>query len=154
MRYVAFLRVVNVGHGRKVEMKRLREVLTDAGYENVATYIQSGNVFFDSPSQSKKQLVADLEPKLATEFGFDIPVIVRTLPELHKLIESKPFGDEQANDDQRLLVTFGVSTTWCDVIPVENGRWKVPKGREAGTGRFWHTLLKIADAARSRPPGG
>ena len=52
-RYVAFLRAVNVGRGRKVEMARLRKLLTEAGYGNVSTYIQSGNVFFDSSSRSK-----------------------------------------------------------------------------------------------------
>ena len=152
MRYVAFLRAVNVGSGRKVPMARLREVLTDAGFENVATYIQSGNVFFDSSERSKAKLTSTIEPLLEQEFGFAIPVIVRTLPQLEKLIDSTPFGSKQADDTQRLLVTFTPSREWCDVIPVVNGKWKVPKGREEGTGRFWHTLLKIADAARSPRP--
>src|SRR4051812_30045503 len=148
MRYVAFLRAVNVGRGRKVEMAKLRKLLTDAGFENVGTYIQSGNVFFDSTSRSKKKLVAQLEPLLADTFGFDIPVILRTLPELEQLVASDPFGGRTADDDTRLLVTFAPEGDWCDLIPVKNGKWEVPKGRAAGTGRFWHTLLKIVDAAR------
>jgi uncharacterized protein (DUF1697 family) len=147
VRYVAFLRAVNVGRNRQVKMEQLRALLTEAGYENVSTYIQSGNVFFDSSSRSKKKLTADLEARLAQEFGFDIPVILRTTTELDALIASKPFGTRVADDDTRLLVTFTPEREWCDVIPVVNGKWEVPKGRKEGTGRFWHTLLKIADAA-------
>jgi len=128
-------------------MARLRELLTEAGYENVSTYIQSGNVFFDSTSRSKKKLAADLGALLSKEFGFDIPVILRTVDELDALVASKPFGTRVADDHTRLLVTFTPDEEWCDVIPVDRGKWKLPAGRKDGTGRFWHTLLKIADAA-------
>ena len=129
-------------------MAKLRALLTDEGYGNVKTYIQSGNLFFDSPSRARKKLAADLQTLLSKEFGFDIPVILRTADELDALIASKPFGNKVADDHTRLLVTFAPDKEWCDVIPVENGKWAVPKGRAEGTGRFWHTLVKIADAAR------
>ena len=146
-RWVGFLRAVNVGGNRKVPMAKLRAVLTDAGYENVGTYIQSGNVFLDSPSRSKRKLRADLEALLEREFGFEIPVMLRTVGELETLVASKPFGRQVADDQTRLVVTFAPDREWCDVIPVVNGRWELPKGRKEGTGRFWHTLLKILDAA-------
>jgi uncharacterized protein (DUF1697 family) len=146
-RYVGFLRAVNVGRGRKVPMAELRALLTDAGYGNVATYIQSGNVFFDTPSRSKEKLASAIEPLLADAFGFEIPIVLRTIDELEALVASKPFGPLVADDDTRLLVTFGPAKEWCDVIPVVNGKWVVPVGRKEGTGRFWHTLLKILEAA-------
>src|SRR5947209_18664252 len=107
-------------------MARLRELLTDAGFENVATYIQSGNVFFDSSERSKAKLTSTIEPLPEQEFGFAIPVIVRTLPQLEKLIAPKPLRSKQADDTQRLLVTLTPSREWCDVIRVANGKWKLP----------------------------
>src|SRR3954447_23087949 len=105
-------------------MARLREVVTDAGFENVATYIQSGNVFFDSSERSKAKLTSTLEQLLEQDFGFAIPESLRSeplleqecgfatrvtllaLPQLEKLIEWQPSGRNQADGTQRLLVTF------------------------------------------------
>ena len=149
MRYVAFLRAVNLGKTRQVPMARLRTLLTEDGFDNVGTYIQSGNVFFDATERSKTKLTTRLETLLAGEFGFEVPVMLRTLAELEKLLASDPFEGRPRNDDEyRLLVTFFPSRTSCDVIPVENGRWALPKAAdEQGTTRFWHTLHKIVEAA-------
>jgi uncharacterized protein (DUF1697 family) len=147
LRYVAFLRAVNVG-GRKVEMARVRAALTAAGFEGVGSYIASGNVFFDSSERSKDRLVEQLEPLLADEFGFAIPVVLRTLPELEKLLASDPFDGATRSDDQRLVVTFRPGTTSCDVIPVVDGKWQLDTKDTTGTSRFWHTLQKIVAAAR------
>ena len=58
-------------------MPRLTEVLADRGYENVRTHLRSGNVVLDS-SRGEAELVADLEQAIEKEFGFAVPVIVRT----------------------------------------------------------------------------
>jgi uncharacterized protein (DUF1697 family) len=131
-------------------MARLREVLSELGFGDVRTYIQSGNVFFDSPERSKAKLTTQLEACLTAEFGFEIPVMLRTVAELEQLVASDPFDGAEATDDTRLLVTFRAQSTACDVIPVVNGTWKMPNGNDAlGTGRFWHTLVKILEAAKA-----
>ena len=147
MRYVAFLRAVNVG-GRKVPMARVREVLTEAGFEDVRTYIQSGNVFFDSKERSKAKLAKQLEGLLRDEFGFEIPVSLRTVRELEQLVASEPFAGVKVTDDIRLLVTFRPNDESCDVVKVVNGKWQLAKD-PVGTGRFWHTLRKIVEAANA-----
>lgn len=84
-RHIVFLRAVNVG-GRWVKMQRLREVLAGAGYDEVATHIQSGNVLVRSSVRSPAKLAAALEPLLEAEFGFVIPCIVRSPEQLRSIV--------------------------------------------------------------------
>jgi uncharacterized protein (DUF1697 family) len=79
--YIAFLRAVNVG-GRKYPMAELREVLTAAGYDDVATHIQTGNVLLSTPKRSATKVAADLEKLFAEDRGFDVPTVVLTPGEL------------------------------------------------------------------------
>ena len=82
---MALLRGINVGRARQVSMPRLTEVLADRGYENVRTHLRSGNVVLDSP-RGEAALVADLERAIEEEFGFAVPVIVRTAAEIAAVV--------------------------------------------------------------------
>lgn len=79
--YVAFLRAVNVG-GRVVRMGDLRGVLADAGFDDVATHIQSGNVFVRTSMRSGAKVADAMSRTLGEWRGFDIPCIVRTPTQL------------------------------------------------------------------------
>lgn len=79
--YIAFLRAVNVA-GRFVKMAELREALVDAGFANVETHIQSGNVFVTSRRRSPDAVASEIRSVLTQWAGFDIPAIVRTPPAL------------------------------------------------------------------------
>ncbi|HET9022107.1 MAG TPA: DUF1697 domain-containing protein [Ornithinibacter sp.] len=83
--YVAFLRAVNVG-GRFVKMAELRTVLEDAGFGDVATHIQSGNVFVRSTMRSDAKVAAAMSRTLGEWAGFDIPCIVRTPAQLRGVV--------------------------------------------------------------------
>ena len=76
-RYVALLRGINVGGRNKVPMADLREAFESAGYGDVGTYIQSGNVVF-SASTSQAALEGALEPMLEARFG--VPLVLQTPP--------------------------------------------------------------------------
>ena len=76
-RYVALLRGINVGKAHQLGMPRLKELLTERGHGNVRTHLRSGNVVLDSPL-GEAELVADVEKAITKEFGFDVPVVVRT----------------------------------------------------------------------------
>jgi uncharacterized protein (DUF1697 family) len=175
MRYVALLRAVNVG-GRKVEMARLRAAVAELGFENVATYIASGNLFFDAPSTSKAKLTARLEDQIAATFGIEVPVILRTLPELEAVCALDPFAGVEVTDDVRLMVNFLAGPPPKLEVPatspkggfelvhltkgeafivtrLQNGRWPNEKWPDQtlavpSTGRFWHTTAKILEAAK------
>src|SRR5438105_2208316 len=74
VRWVALLRAVNLGARNKVPMARLRTLLEDAGYGNVRTYVASGNVLLDGPS-NRKALASELECLVADAFGVTTTVI-------------------------------------------------------------------------------
>ncbi len=92
MRWVALLRGVNLGARNKVPMAELRALLESSGYENVRTYIASGNVLLDGPA-GRKKLAADLQGLVADSFGVSTPVILRKPRELALAIEANPFDD-------------------------------------------------------------
>ena len=89
---------------RRVAMPALRERLTDAGLNNVRTYVQSGNVVLDS-DRSPEQLARLCERQIAEGFGFEVPVIVRTRDELAEVVERNPLG-KVARDPKRYQVSF------------------------------------------------
>jgi uncharacterized protein (DUF1697 family) len=103
--HVALLRGINVGGKRIVPMVQLAEVFRSAGCEAVRTYIQSGNVVFEA-RRGDKGLVSKLEARIQDRFGFDVPVVLRTLDELQAVVASNPFRDEHAVDVDALYVAF------------------------------------------------
>lgn len=82
--YVAFLRAVNV-RPRWVRMADLTELLESSGYTDVDTHIQSGNVRLTTPMRSRGKLAAALHEQISLKFGFDVPVVLRTLDDLAEL---------------------------------------------------------------------
>jgi uncharacterized protein (DUF1697 family) len=104
-RWVALLRAVNLGSRNKVSMSALKELLADAGAEDVVTYVQSGNVVFSSDARSADELERSLAADLRRRLGLDVAVMVRTAAELAKVERGNPFADDE-QDDGKLLVTF------------------------------------------------
>jgi uncharacterized protein (DUF1697 family) len=87
--YVAFLRAVNVG-GRIVKMEALRGHLAAAGFADVQTHIQSGNVRVDADTDDAEEVERRIEKALAGAVGFEVPAMVRTPAELATLVETSP----------------------------------------------------------------
>jgi uncharacterized protein (DUF1697 family) len=104
-RQIALLRGINVGKTKRMPMARVRELLGEHGYEDVKTYVQSGNIVFDGPGAKPEQVAAKLERELAAEFGFDVPVIVRSRDQLAAVVELNPLG-KLATDPKRYHVIF------------------------------------------------
>ena len=102
--HVALLRGINVGRARQIPMARLREVLTDAGLEDPFTHLRSGNVIVRS-SSSPAAVATSIERAIEAEWGFEVPVIVRSRAQLAKVVAADPFGDV-ATDPSRYLVMF------------------------------------------------
>ncbi len=82
--YIAFLRAVNVGK-RQYPMAELRKVLTEAGYADVETHIQTGNVRLSTPERSRDKVAAALEKVFEADRSFDVQVVVLTPRELTKV---------------------------------------------------------------------
>jgi uncharacterized protein (DUF1697 family) len=101
--YISMLRGINVSGQKQVRMADLKSMYELLGLENVQTYIQSGNVVFDSPEQDAAKLSKSIEAKIEETFGFSVPVLMRTADDFQRVIESHPFAKE---DPIRVLVTF------------------------------------------------
>jgi uncharacterized protein (DUF1697 family) len=90
-RYVALLRGINVGGRNKVPMGELRQAFEDGGYDAVRTYIQSGNVLFESAA-ARQTLEGDIERVLEERFGVPLVVVVRSRDQLRAVVERAPDG--------------------------------------------------------------
>ena len=105
MTYVALLRGINVGRHKRIAMADLRELVGSLGHANVLTHLQSGNVVFSSPRRDVATLRGEFEAGIATRFGLDVRVLVRTHAELARVVATNPFPAAAA-DPARFLVTF------------------------------------------------
>ncbi|MDQ3667543.1 MAG: DUF1697 domain-containing protein [Acidobacteriota bacterium] len=101
-KYVAFLRAINVG-GHVVKMDHLRQLFEALGVSNVETFIASGNVIFDSPSQSTKTLERKIESLLRETLGYAVATFVRSTPEVENIAKYKPFEDSELDADGNAL---------------------------------------------------
>ena len=103
MRQVLLLRGINIGK-RRVAMPALRELLTEAGYGDVETYVQSGNDVVSS-GLAQRKLARESAALISERFGFDVPVVVRNATELARVVKANPLGDV-ADNDKRYQVCF------------------------------------------------
>jgi uncharacterized protein (DUF1697 family) len=103
-RHAVLLRAVNVGGRNLVPMARLRECLTDAGFTDVASYLQSGNLVVGS-GKRPASVGRDVAAVIKAEFGLEIAVTVRSQAELAAIVASDPFAGVRT-DDSRHGVAF------------------------------------------------
>ncbi len=93
-RYIALLRGINVGGNRIIKMADLRGMFEAAGAEDVATYIQSGNVVFTHRETSEEKLATKFEKQIAKQSSFDVDVVLRSGAEWSRMIAKNPFADD------------------------------------------------------------
>lgn len=104
--YIAILRGINVSGKNKIAMKDLKAALDGAGYQNVVTYIQSGNVVFKHKQTDEKTLAQQITQLIKTNFGLDVPVLVRTAKNIQQAYTNNPFLKQKGIDINKLHITF------------------------------------------------
>ena len=105
IRYVAFLRGINVGGQKVIKMTDLARLFESFGFEQVKTYIASGNVLFDT-AEANADVIRGTEEGLRAALGYDVRVILRTIAEIEGIIKMDPFKDVAPAEHVRLYVTF------------------------------------------------
>jgi uncharacterized protein (DUF1697 family) len=103
--HIALLRGINVGGRNKLPMADLAKTFQDGGCTKVRTYIQSGNVIFEAPTELVERLPTFISEKIRGKFGYSIPVVMRAAEELEQIIRENPFRGEGA-DEKKLHVAF------------------------------------------------
>ena len=175
--YIALLRGINVG-GHTVKMEVLRRLFADLELASVRSYIQTGNVFFESDGEERPALRQRIAAHLQSALGYAVPVCLRTVEELERVVALDPFADVAVTSDVRLSVTFLAEPVAVDLpVPSRTPKgdfelvgktdtelfvvWHLVNGRPGNgftgiekavpvptTTRFWHTTAKILEAAR------
>ncbi len=101
---VVLLRGINLGPHHRISMPDLRTLLEDAGFGDVRTYVQSGNIVLES-KLSPDELAGRCEQLISKRFGFQAPAIVRVRDELAAVVKRNPLG-ELAENPKRYQVSF------------------------------------------------
>ena len=144
--YVAFLRGINVGGNNKVPMADLRQVLSDAGFGGVKTYLQSGNVRLSS-DDDVDSVKSKLEAAISDGFGFKAHVLVRTLDQVQSVVDGYVFDEDddnfnhnavlvepQAHHDLAAFVAMELVSDEESAHAADGAiYWKVPKGASTST---------------------
>ncbi len=179
---VAFLRAVNVAGHASLRMTDLRRVFEVAGCKNARTYIQSGNVLFQSTRAASAALRRRIETGLAELVGQPVAIAYRTLEELRHVFAAAPFHSLEGDPDVKLYVSFlVVAPKKLPALPIESrkeslevvgitkrevfvvsrrfkGRFGFPNNfvekelAATATSRNWNTVRKIV--AMAEGPGG
>ena len=151
-KFIAFLRAVNVGK-RKYPMAELREALATAGFEEVETHIQTGNVLFRTSMRSRTKVIEALEAAMLADRGFEVPVVLMTPAELTEAYdEARSFAaafEQQGNEIQGHYLTLLAEPPdagWARRSrPVPNRR------RRSGSGDGRCTCCSRSPTTRPRP---
>jgi uncharacterized protein (DUF1697 family) len=173
---IALLRAVNVG-GRSMPMADLRAMVTELGFTDVRTLLQSGNLVFRGDGDDEA-VETRLEAESEKRFGFHADYLVRDLHEWDAAIAGNPFTDEARDDPARLVVVTLKSAVGAEGLAalraaIKGREYAEAKGRAAyvvypdgqgaskltisvieralktrGTARNWNTVLKLAALAR------
>jgi len=138
--FVSLLRGINVGGHKKIKMADLRAMYEGLGFSEVQSYIQSGNVVFEAPGGKVEALGDRIEAAIQAEFGFEVPVMIRTAEELRGAVDRCPFvAIDVEQDGAKVLVTFlsgepaEAGVDWLQSMAVRPDRLVVV-GREI----YWH----------------
>jgi uncharacterized protein (DUF1697 family) len=114
--YVSLLRGINVGGNKRIKMDALRQSFEGLGFEQVKTFIQSGNVVYKSGKASTTALSNNIEKRLLDDFGFVVPVITRTAEELAGTIRNNSFVAAKGIDQEKLHVMFLSAAATPDAV--------------------------------------
>ncbi|HEY6143954.1 MAG TPA: DUF1697 domain-containing protein [Flavobacterium sp.] len=108
--HLALLRGINVSGHNMIKMEALKSTLEAIGFENVETYIQTGNVFVDTNEENAAAVGFKIKQEIFKVFGHEVPVVVIGKADLEACFRNNPFLKEKELDIKKLYVAF-VSTT-------------------------------------------
>lgn len=161
--YLALLRGINVGGQKKIPMAELRELLSKSGLEKVQTYIQSGNVLFQSSEEEKEKLEPLIHNTIKSHFGFEVPILVLKPEDLQKIFNNCPFSKESkansyfmmlyaAPEKDLVIEVSKLSYTYEEFKITDNCVYfycSLGYGKAKCNNNFFERKLKVAATARN-----
>lgn len=119
-KFVALLRGINVGKANRVPMADLRALLTELGYTDVATLLNSGNAVFRATKGTQAKHAANIAAALSEGLKLDIPVIVKSAKELSAIVGENPLAEQATHHSQLLVVLAQDNATLSGLGAVES----------------------------------
>ena len=104
--YIALLRGVNISGQKIIKMVELKEAMEDVGFQDVQTYIQSGNIVFAHDPVPTETVEKMVKQKINEVWGYEVPVVVVTREEMATVISNDPHADDPERDAKRTYFTF------------------------------------------------
>lgn len=131
------MRGINVGGKRKILMKDLKELYQNLSFLNVETYIQSGNVIFETPFLDKNKISKQLKTAIFEKYNFEVPVLIRTKEELINIHSSNPFlkVEKRSEEDKKNIINT-LHLTFLESIPTVENTEKAKEIESKTTDKF------------------
>jgi uncharacterized protein (DUF1697 family) len=178
--HIVLLRGINIGSRNRVAMPKLRDALAEAGFADVRTYVQSGNVVLSS-AQKTDAVARKVRRVMADEFGLDVAVVTRTRAQLARVVERNPLVrvakdpkryqvsfldakpsravvrriEEAADPKERVVVDGREVYAWHPDTIARSKLWALLAGQDLGvtaTARNWTTVQKLLELADASAP--
>ena len=141
MKHLALLRGINVSGHNMIKMDALKSMLEKIGFQNIETYIQSGNVFLESEDENAQSVGFTIKQEIVKQLGFDVPTIVINKSDLEKCLTNNPFFNEAFIDGNRIYMKLetGAGNTKLTQKYIEK------KLNVTATSRNWNTVNKLLE---------
>lgn len=123
-KYIILLRGINVSGKNKIPMADLRDLLKNLAFQNIQTYIQSGNIILES-EKSKSEVCKLIKDGIKTKFGFEVPVIVKTVSEFKKAIKRYPFSTDNPKIVAFVFLNGKTSKTQIEIKNIGEDKYKI-----------------------------
>jgi len=124
--YISILRGINVSGQKLIKMVDLVKHFESLGMKQVRTYIQSGNIIFQSSDSAPGKIALKIEKKIKKEYGFDVPVIVKSAKDIEKTLNNNPFLKRGESSNQ-LYVTFLSDVPKRELVNSINAKQYLPE---------------------------
>ncbi len=102
--FLSILRGINVSGHKQIKMTDLKILYENLGFKNITTYIQSGNVIFENATA--KGISERIEKNIEAKYGFNVPIIIRSIDEMKEVINRNPFLKEKNIELEKLHITY------------------------------------------------
>jgi uncharacterized protein (DUF1697 family) len=121
--WIALLRGINVGKGKRIAMADLRAAVEGLGYRDVATLLNSGNVVFRDPARSKASPAPAIEQALVKRLGVSSAVIALTAPTLDSILRDNPLAKPSRDPSRLLIAAIRDKPGWTRLAPLLEQEW-------------------------------
>ena len=144
MKYIILLRGVNISGKNKVSMPKLKQLLEENSYQNVSTYLNSGNIIIESNINNKELIIENISKIIEFNFNIKIPIYIMTVPELEDILNNSPSWWGTANKEIYDNLIFIIPPTTYEEVynTIDSPKENVDQIEEYHNTIFWSFVLK------------